>query len=58
MTEHVLILRQWRLLRACVLMLCTSVLLAGAARDSSRAMTMASLLRSNQERGLEFRLKA
>jgi polysaccharide export outer membrane protein len=31
MTEHGLILRQWRLLRACVLMLVASVLLANAA---------------------------
>src|ERR1044071_5164327 len=31
MTEHVLILRQWRSLKACVLVLAASVLLTGAA---------------------------
>src|SRR5436190_24326373 len=38
MTEHVLILRQWRLLRACVLMLFASVLLAGAASAQVNAL--------------------
>lgn len=38
MTEHVLILRQWRLLRAGVLMLFASVLLAGAASAQVNAL--------------------
>jgi polysaccharide export outer membrane protein len=38
MTEHLLILRQWRLLRASVLMLAASVLLAGTASAQVNAL--------------------